>query len=59
MEANTPLGRLGTPEDIAAGVLYLSSDAGSYLTGKLLEIDGGIQAATLALGIADLEPTGP
>ena len=56
MEANTPLGRLGTPEDIAAGVLYLSSDAGSYLTGKLLEIDGGIQAATLALGIPDLEP---
>ena len=37
-------------------MLYLSSDAGSSLTGKLLEIDGGIQAATLALGIPDLEP---
>jgi 7-alpha-hydroxysteroid dehydrogenase len=56
MESNTPLRRLGEPEDIAAGVVYLSSPAGSYLTGKLLEIDGGIQAPTLALGLPDLEP---
>jgi 7-alpha-hydroxysteroid dehydrogenase len=56
MEANTPLRRLGTPDDIAAGVLYLCSPAGSYLTGKMLEIDGGIQTPTLALGIPDLEP---
>jgi len=56
MEANTPLRRLGTPEDIAAAVLYLASPAGSYLTGKLLEVDGGIDHPTLALGLPDLEP---
>ncbi len=56
MEANTPLRRLGQPEDIAAGVLYLCSPAGSYMTGKLLEIDGGIDHPTLALGLPDYEP---
>ena len=54
MEQATPLKRLGTPEDIAAGVLYLCSPAGSYLTGKLLEIDGGLISQTLALGLPDL-----
>jgi len=54
MEAGTPLRRIGDPEDIAAGVLYLCSPAGSYLTGKLLEIDGGIDSPTLSLGIPDL-----
>jgi len=57
MEANTPLRRLGRVDDIAAGVLYLCSPAGSYMTGKLLEIDGGIDHPTLALEIPDLEPT--
>ncbi len=59
MEAATPLRRLGRPEDIAAGVVYLCSDAGSFLTGKLLEIDGGTEAPTLGLGLPDLEPTDP
>lgn len=36
-----PLERLGTPEDIAAGVLYLASDAASWVTGHCLVIDGG------------------
>jgi 7-alpha-hydroxysteroid dehydrogenase len=54
MEQATPLKRLGTPEDIAAGVLYLCSPAGSYLTGKLLEIDGGLISQTLSLGLPDL-----
>jgi len=55
MESNTPLGRLGQPWEIAAGVLYLCSPAGSYMTGKLLEIDGGIESATLEMGLPDLE----
>lgn len=54
METSTPLKRLGTPEDIGAGALYLCSPAGSYLTGKLLEIDGGLTHATLGLGLPDL-----
>ncbi len=55
MEEATPLRRLGRPEDIAAGVVYLCSDAGSFLTGKLLEIDGGVESPTLGLGLPDLE----
>jgi NAD(P)-dependent dehydrogenase (short-subunit alcohol dehydrogenase family) len=51
-----PLGRVGEPEDIAAGVLYLSSKAGQYVTGKLIEIDGGIQQPTLDLGFPDVAP---
>lgn len=54
MEAGTPLKRLGEPEDVAAGVLYLCSPAGSYMTGKLLEIDGGLISQTLGLGLPDL-----
>lgn len=54
MEESTPLKRLGQPEDIAAGVLYLCSPAGSYMTGKLLEIDGGLISQTLGLGLPDL-----
>ena len=56
LEGKTPLGRVGEPEDIAAGVLYLSSKAGQYVTGKLLEIDGGIQQPTLDLGSPDVAP---
>jgi 7-alpha-hydroxysteroid dehydrogenase len=41
----TPMGRLGTPEDIALGVLYLASPAGSWITGKVFEIDGGTVAS--------------
>jgi 7-alpha-hydroxysteroid dehydrogenase len=56
LETKTPLGRVGEPEDIAAGVLYLASRAGQYVTGKLLEIDGGIQQPTLDLGFPDVAP---
>lgn len=56
LESKTPLGRVGEPEDIAAGVVYLASQAGQYVTGKLLEIDGGIQQPTLDLGFPDLTP---
>ena len=54
MEEGTPLRRLGQPLDIALGVLYLSSPAGSYLTGKILEIDGGLTHPSLRLGLPDL-----
>jgi 7-alpha-hydroxysteroid dehydrogenase len=54
LEGKTPLGRVGEPEDIASGVLYLASRAGQYVTGKLLEIDGGIQQPTLDLGFPDV-----
>lgn len=57
MEGKTPLGRLGEPEDIAAAVVYLSSRAGQFLTGKMLEVDGGIQVPNLDLKLPDLEPT--
>ena len=56
LETKTPLGRVGEPEDIAAAVLYLSSKAGQYVTGKLLEVDGGIQQPTLDLGFPDVTP---
>ena len=55
LEEKTPLGRIGEPDDIAAAVLYLASPAGQYVTGKLLEVDGGLQAPNLDLGLPDLE----
>ncbi len=39
-----PLGRLGTPEDIAYGILYLASDESKFVTGAELVIDGGFTA---------------
>ena len=37
----TPLGRLGTPEDIAHAVAFLASDQASFITGQILTVDGG------------------
>lgn len=39
---NIPLGRMGSPEDIAAGALYLASDAAAYITGQTLHVNGGM-----------------
>jgi 7-alpha-hydroxysteroid dehydrogenase len=43
MEDNTPMRRVGQVEDIAAGVVYLASPAASWITGKVFEIDGGVE----------------
>jgi meso-butanediol dehydrogenase/(S,S)-butanediol dehydrogenase/diacetyl reductase len=48
-----PLHRFGVPEDIAAGVLYLVSDHASYVTGHLLDVDGGFSGYTIALARED------
>lgn len=48
----TPMARLGTPEDIALAVLYLSSPAGSWITGKVFEVDGGTVASNWPIKMA-------
>ncbi len=45
--SRVPLQRLGNPEDIAAAVMYLISDAAGYLTGQTIVVDGGLTTATL------------
>jgi 7-alpha-hydroxysteroid dehydrogenase len=54
MVDKTPMKRLGEPEDIAAAAVYLASPAGAFITGKLLEVDGGLEAPNLALNLPDL-----
>ncbi len=39
--SRTPMGKLGTPEDVAHAAVYLSSDAAAYITGIVLPVDGG------------------
>jgi len=41
MQARIPLGRLGTPEEVAKVVLFLASDHASYVTGAIVPMDGG------------------
>jgi len=54
MAAMTPLRRIGSPEDIAAAALWLASDAGSWVTGKIVEVDGGSEATNFPLSLPDL-----
>jgi 7-alpha-hydroxysteroid dehydrogenase len=54
MENATPLRRIGAAEDIAAAVVYLCSPAGAYVTGKILEVDGGLNRPNLDLPVPDL-----
>src|SRR6266567_4612420 len=44
LEARQLLGRLGTPEEIAAGILFLASDESRFATGTILTLDGGMTA---------------
>ncbi|WP_341329492.1 SDR family NAD(P)-dependent oxidoreductase [Mycobacterium shinjukuense] len=39
--SHIPLGRLGTPEDVANAVVWLASDEAAYITGQALAVDGG------------------
>jgi NAD(P)-dependent dehydrogenase (short-subunit alcohol dehydrogenase family) len=39
-----PLGRIGSPDDIAGATLYLCSKAGAYISGAILPLDGGMSA---------------
>ena len=55
----TPMGRPGEPEDIACAVLYLVSDASSWVTGKVFEVDGGTEASAIAVPAPPLEPSAP
>ena len=42
MLANIPLKRIGAAEDVAGAVVFLASDAASYITGHVLDVNGGI-----------------
>ncbi|HEY7439353.1 MAG TPA: glucose 1-dehydrogenase [Acidimicrobiia bacterium] len=58
-EAGTPMHRPGTPEDIACAALYLASPASSWVTGKVLQVDGGTEAPSITVPAPPLEPGSP
>ena len=53
-----PIGRLGTPEDIAGAALYLAGPDAGFTTGSVLVVDGGITAGHTAFTIWDEEMEG-
>ena len=54
LEDNTPLHRIGEPDEIAAAVLFLASQASSYVTGQILAVDGGLLQSNLSMPFPDL-----
>ena len=56
-EENTPMERPGTPRDIACAALYLASPASSWVTGKLLHVDGGCERPAMDVPVPRLRPS--
>lgn len=54
LETGTPMQRIGLPEDIAAAVVYLGSDAASWVTGKIFEVDGGVESPAFTIPFSPL-----
>lgn len=52
--AGTPMGRPGTVEDIAAAALYLASPASAWVTGKIFQVDGGVEAPAMSVPVPEL-----
>jgi 3-oxoacyl-[acyl-carrier protein] reductase len=46
MVSHTPLGRMGSPEEVAEVYVWLASDAASFITGAVLSVDGGLVLGT-------------
>jgi 7-alpha-hydroxysteroid dehydrogenase len=53
-DANTPMNRPGTVEDIAAAALYLASPASSWVTGKIFQVDGGAESPAISVPVPPL-----
>ena len=51
---NTPMGRPGTVEDIAAAALYLASPASAWVTGKIFQVDGGTEHPSMSVPVKPL-----
>lgn len=56
IEAHTPLGRWGEPEEVAAAALFLASPAASFITGQCLTVDGGYSALDLPYDVVHPDP---
>jgi len=55
-ERRTPMRRVGTPRDIACAAVYLASPASSWVTGKVLQVDGGVTAPAMEVPVEPLAP---
>ena len=51
IEAENPLGRIGSPADMAGLAIYLASDASKYMTGQIIALDGGRSLGSVSEGV--------